>query len=567
MLRKMRWSHSIRAAGVVLLLGAPASASAQIVMPAPAPTLSEAGATNFSVFLRGAPIGTEQIAVTRDAGGWMIVSAGRLGAPLDIVARRIEARYSADWKPLAFTFDGSLRGQSQVLHTRVEGSVAKSDVTTLGQTTDKVDTIDPNALLVLSTNFFGPYQALAERLKTATAGSVVPAYFVTQGSVGFRIGESAPEQIQTTARLINARRTHFTIMLSSAQVEADIWIDDGRMIRFSVPAQGLEVVREDIGAVSTRRVTISRANDEPVKIPSNGFTLAGTLSRPSTSSAARLPAVVLVGTTGQADRDGIAAGVPILGQIAGALADAGHIVLRYDKRGVGQSGGRAEAATLADYAEDVRAAVRLLSERKDVDPKGITVIGYDEGGLIAMLAAAKEKRIAAVGLIATPGMPGTEVALAQQQRALNHMTLTAEERQAKVDAQKKIHEAAISGKGLDQLPPDVRRSVDSPEYQNLLTTNPVKLVSDMRQPLLIVQGDLDTQVEPPNADRLAQGARARKNATAVDVAKVPGVNHLLVPANTGEVSEYAALADKHVSGAVTEAIVTWLQKTTPSPAR
>ena len=82
-----------------------------------------------------------------------------------------------------------------------------------------------------------------------------------------------------------------------------------------------------------------------------------------------------------------------------------------------------------------------------------------------------------------------------------------------------------------------------------------------------LQGDLDTQIEPQNADRLAQSGRARKNATAVDLDKLPGVNHLLVPAKTGDVSEYAALPDRHVSAAVTDAILTWLQKTTPSSAR
>ena len=79
------------------------------------------------------------------------------------------------------------------------------------------------------------------------------------------------------------------------------------------------------------------------------------------------------------------------------------MVVRYDKRGIGQSGGRAESASLADYAEDVRAAVKMLADRKDVDPKRIAVVGHSEGGLVALIAAAKEKRIAAVGLIATPG--------------------------------------------------------------------------------------------------------------------------------------------------------------------
>jgi pimeloyl-ACP methyl ester carboxylesterase len=251
----------------------------------------------------------------------------------------------------------------------------------------------------------------------------------------------------------------------------------------------------------------------------------------------------------------------VLGEIAGALADAGFIVLRYDKRGLGQSGGRAESASLADYAEDLRAAVKMLSERKDADPKRIAVVGHSEGGDVALLAAAKEKRIAAVGLIATPGVAGTEIVLAQQQRLLSRTMLSAEEKQAKVDAQKRIHEAVITGKGLDLLPPDVRRAVDNAEFQSLLTTDPAKIVPGVRQPILIVQGERDTQVEPQNADRLEALARARKHAAAVDVVKVPGINHLLVPATTGDVDEYNTLTDKHVSPAVSQAIATWLQKT------
>src|SRR4030095_10938385 len=98
--------------------------------------------------------------------------------------------------------------------------------------------------------------------------------------------------------------------------------------------------------------------------------------------------------------------------------------------------------------------------------------------------------------------PGADIVLAQQQRLLNRMSISAEEKQAKVDAQKKIHEAVISGKGLELLPPDVRRSVDNAEFQSLLVSDPTKLVAAVRQPLLIVQGELDTQGEPVNADRL-----------------------------------------------------------------
>jgi pimeloyl-ACP methyl ester carboxylesterase len=564
----MRSSHSIRAWLAALAVAMPLVAAAQ--PPPVPPPLQEAGATSFTIFLRGAPIGSEQVALSRTATGWTIVSSGRLGAPIDVVARRLQVRYTPDWRPLELTLDGTARGNPQTIRTTIEGTTAKSAIVVSGQATEKSDTIDPNALLLLANSFFGPYEALAARLKTTAAGTELPVYLLPQMSITVRVGESSAEQIQTTARLVSARRTRVALILPGAQLDADLWTDDaGRMIRFSVPLQSLDVVREDIASVSSRSVSISRPNDEQVKIPGNGFLLAGTLSRPAqasgapsgASSALRLPAVILVAGSGPFDRDSLVFGIPILGQIAGALADAGFIVVRYDKRGIGQSGGRAEAAALADYAEDVRAAVKMLADRKDVDPKRIAVIGHSEGGLVALMAAAKEKRIAAVSLIATPGSTGADVMLAQQQRLLNRMTLTPEEKQAKVDAQRKIHDAVITGKGLELLPPEVRRTVDNAEFQSLLTSDPAKLVASVRQPLLIVQGGLDTQVEPQNADRLETLARARKNAPPVEVVKVPTVNHLLVPATTGEADEYGTLKDKQVSQLVTEALVTWLNKT------
>jgi pimeloyl-ACP methyl ester carboxylesterase len=551
--------HSIRAALVALGGALALGASAQ---PPPAQAPQVGGTSTFTVFLRGAPIGSEQIALTRSATGWSIVGSGRLGAPFDLVVRRVEVRYTPEWRPVDMSLDATVRGQAQTLHTVVEGTTATTNVAVEGRpATQKADTIDPAAVLLLPTSFFAPYEALAARFRNAAPGTEIPVYSAPQMSFIARAGESSSQQIQTTARTITARRLRVTLMTPGIPIDADIWTDDaGRMIRLSVLAQSLEVVREDIAAVSSRSVVISRPNDEPLKIPSNGFSLAGTLSKPATAAVGKQPAVVLVGGSGPADRDGVAFGIPILGEVAGALADAGFIVVRYDKRGIGQSGGRAESASLADYADDLRAAIKLLSQRKDVDSKRIAVIGHSEGGSVAMMAAAKDKRIAAVGLLATPGVTGAEIVLAQQKRLLDRSSMSAEEKQAKVDAQKRIHEAVISGKGLDRLPPEVRRAVDSAEFQSLLVADPAKIMPDVRKPLLIVQGELDTQVEPSNADRLETLARGRKNAPPLEVVRLPAINHLLVPATTGDVEEYGRLAERHVSPAVTQALVTWLKK-------
>jgi hypothetical protein len=45
--------------------------------------------------------------------------------------------------------------------------------------------------------------------------------------------------------------------------------------------------------------------------------------------------------------------------------------------------------------------------------------------------------------------------------------------------------------------------------------------------------------------------------------KVPGVNHLLVPAATGEVDEYPRLASRTIDPMVGQKLVEWLKRVLP----
>ena len=94
----------------------------------------------------------------------------------------------------------------------------------------------------------------------------------------------------------------------------------------------------------------------------------------------------------------------------------------------------------------------------------------------------------------------------------------------------------------------------------MLTFDPGKVMQDVNQPILILQGSLDTQVPPDNADKLEALGKARRKSS-VEVVKVAGVNHLLVPAKTGEVDEYPSLGNASVSPEVTGALASWLKKT------
>ena len=523
------------------------------------------GSSQLIVFLNGTRLGEAESTVQQTPEGWTITSTGRLSPPFDLVTRRMSIRYATDWTPLALDIDAVSRGSVLTIRTSVTGAAAVSDVTQLGQTIQRSDKVSPRTLL-LPNMFFSSFEALALQLSALGDESArLTAYVVPQAEIQLSVRRLGEEIVETPQRPLKARRFAVTFMNPGKPLESEVWIDEnGRLLRFSVIAQGLAVVREDVSSVTTRRQNITRAGDETVRMPANGFNLIGTLSKPAGSPdvKGRYPAVIMVAGSGITDRDETVAGIPIFGQIAGMLADAGFLVVRYDKRGVGQSGGRLESATLADYAEDVQMVFRYLSDRKDVDDRRIAVLGHSEGASVALLAGAREKQIAALVLAAGISGTGAELILEQQQTALAQTTLTEEEKQAKIALQQRL-QAAVLGKGdWKNVPDDLRKQADTPWFRSLLAFDTAQAVARARQPILIIQGELDKQVLPTHADRLAELARARKKLApdSVKLVKLPGVNHLLVPAQSGGVSEYPTLAGRSVSPEVGAAAVAFLKE-------
>ncbi len=517
------------------------------------------------VFVGGKSLGSEESTLQRTAEGWVVSGSGRLAPPLDLTTRRITVRYDASWKPLELTVDALSRGSPFSIHTVFDGTNARNDVIQLGQPTKKVDAVSPDTV-VLPNLFFSSYEALAARLAAMPGESAtLPAYIAPQAEIRVTASRLDTQTIETTRGTVTAHRYSLTFDNPGSPLPAELWTDDGgRLLRLEVAAQGLVVIRDDIGAVTARRQNITRAGDESVRIAANGFNLIGTLSKPSGpgDEKGRYPAVILVAGADPHDRDETIAGIPLFGEIAGGLADQGFRVLRYDKRGVGQSGGRADGASLADYADDVLAAVKFLRDRKDVGDDRIAVMGYSEGALVALLAASREKHIKALVLAAAPSGTGGELVLEQQQHVLEKLSLPPAEKGARVALQKKI-QAAVLGEGdWKDVPVDLRRQADTEWFRSFLAFSAASVMDDVKQPILILHGERDTEIVPSHAEKLAAIARARKKmpADSVKVVMLPELNHIFVPAKTGETSEYASLAEKKVSPEVANAAAAFLKE-------
>ena len=548
------------------LSAAVANAAGGWAQPAADPAAGEA---LFNIFVGSTPAGFERVRVVRtEDDGWLVQASGQMTAPVPVDTRVFEAAYDAAWRPRRLTIEGSQGG----IPFRLDSTFADGAVTNTLQEGDRQtttdDRIDPAAVL-LPNAVFVSYEALAMRLGGSRPGDELPIYVPPRGVLTARVDAAGIQHIETAERIIEARTYRITFTDPSQPLDAEVWIDESdRLLRISLPYAALEVARRDIASVSARLTTDPpHPGSERVRVRAAGFSLAATVITPvdvAPPPDGRWPAVVLVPGTGPVDRDETVSGVPIFRQLAWALADRGFVVVRYDKRGSGQSGGRAESATLDDYAQDVREVTRYLQRRDDIHRDRIVAVGYGDGGWIGLLAARRENRIKALALLATPGTSGEAFVLEQQRDALRRTGTTGDDRRERIELQERIHRAVLDDGDWDGIPDALRRAADTPLFRSFLEFDPTDLVRRVRQPLLLIQGSLDRLVPAYHAQRLESVARLRsRRESTVELATLEGVNHLLANAARAA-DESASLGSVEITPRIAEVLVDWIERTVPA---
>jgi uncharacterized protein len=148
---------------------------------------------------------------------------------------------------------------------------------------------------------------------------------------------------------------------------------------------------------------------EEVTFHSGGCTIAGTF----TEAADPVAAALLITGGGRTDRNsdarlpgGWMLRIGVDKAIAGAVAEAGASVLRYDKRGVGASGGDYLLAGMDDRRADARAALGWLTARAGGLP--LLAIGASEGAWYAAELAA-DGAVAGAVLLGGGARPAEEI--------------------------------------------------------------------------------------------------------------------------------------------------------------
>jgi pimeloyl-ACP methyl ester carboxylesterase len=307
-----------------------------------------------------------------------------------------------------------------------------------------------------------------------------------------------------------------------------------------------------------------------------GVTLAGTLTMPE--GPGPFAAAVLIAGSGPQDRDeSIANHRPFL-VLSDYLTRKGIAVLRYDKRGIGQSTGSVEMATTMDYADDAQCAVAYLKTRKEIDPARIGLIGHSEGAMIAPAVAAGAHDLPWIVLLAAPVTKGEDTLLNQSDlisRAggLNDAQVLASlnfDKQAYDLIQKEEDSAALTEKlkalvkesGLDAaLPPPALESqlrmMTSPWFRFFLSYDPLPDLKKTKCPVLALYGEKDLQVPPKINLPMLKKAFEDGGNRQTEVKQLPELNHLFQHAYSGSPTEYAAI-DETFSPDALKVIADWL---------
>ena len=286
--------------------------------------------------------------------------------------------------------------------------------------------------------------------------------------------------------------------------------------------------------------------------------------------------------SGPQDRDETILGHKPFLVLADHLARRGVASIRCDDRGVGASTGDFQTATTLDFADDVRAQVAFAAGRSDVASSGL--IGHSEGALIAPLVAVDTDAVDWLVLLAGPGVPGREVlgrqlvAMAKAEGATDEVNLEEQVRlqQAAFDASLKgdltsfdaaireLVEIQLAASGASATEAEIastvrqqRGVIQSPWFQAFLELDAREPLREVEQPVLVLNGELDTQVL---ADQNVPAIEAAlKHNDDVEVRVLPGLNHLFQPATTGAFSEYAEIEVTFDPGAL-EIISGWIRR-------
>jgi pimeloyl-ACP methyl ester carboxylesterase len=310
-------------------------------------------------------------------------------------------------------------------------------------------------------------------------------------------------------------------------------------------------------------VTIARTGASYVRVErrrlvvtaADGVELVGELVDPGGARAA--PAALILSGSGPLDRD---SNMPrqkldIANAVASALAANGIASLRYDKRGVGESGGGYLGTGFDEETDDADAALQALRALHGIDPGRVVVVGHSLGADIAIRLAARHDWLAGIVLLSGSCRSGLDTMEWQSERIAGPFRgLQRPLRRPFLWNQARTRRRLLASRG------DILRVTGSKQparwFREIMDYDSTRELQAVRCPVLAITGRDDIQVDPGDVARMGELVAGPFTGETPD-----GLTHLLrVHAGPPSLSSYGAQMKEPVDAALLERVAAWAKE-------
>lgn len=300
--------------------------------------------------------------------------------------------------------------------------------------------------------------------------------------------------------------------------------------------------------------------DKNIRFNSHEFQLAGTLSLPE--SRDNVPAVLLIPGSGQVDRNENHKKIKLNAfyEISNFLSSHGFAVLRYDKRGVGESSGNFWTTGYHDNISDAQNALEFLKNQEQIDPKMVFLLGHSEGAFISTHIAGSGADIAGIILLAGGAHSGEEtlkwqaLKVVEGMKGLNKWLINLLRLDVAKSQQKQLDKIKKSTKDSYRI--QLISKLNAKWMREFLAYNPADDLKKVSVPVLAITGSKDIQVNP---DDLIEMKEMIKSPYEYHI--LPDMSHLLrTETGKASISNYKKMAKDPIDKRVPKIILEWLDK-------
>jgi hypothetical protein len=256
------------------------------------------------------------------------------------------------------------------------------------------------------------------------------------------------------------------------------------------------------------------ARIEEITFQSGEFTLVGELRTPAGTGP--FSVVLFVHGSGSIDRTSFGAYMPIMER----MLRLGYAVFSWDKPGTGESTGLlSDERVYHQRAQIILDAIEVMKKHPDIDPGQIGLWGSSQGGYVMPLALSQTKDIAFMICVSCAGVAGDDQMAYQiisqaicdgvppeKDAQLKHLLVELDEAQTFETYEEYVHYREVlsalqeigsdttTGFNVPGVIPKEAWQANDPEVENWW--NPVSVIEQVRIPVLVINGDKDTNMDP-----------------------------------------------------------------------